>query len=164
MIIVDELFICQSESNSLYSISHISKTKPTRNGRWAPWSSVVWLFQIPKCNGGKCCYYVLGHNDPVCAFLQWQVPFSTGLREIQSSISSNSISRSLDEMILYQNKYFCCTTLDSEWKVSSPNRTWWLHDEYRVAVTRKVWTLSERVRESPFNHIHFARSDWFPQQ
>jgi hypothetical protein len=120
MIIVDKLFIRQSESNSRYSISHISKTKPTRNGRWAPWSSVAWLFRIPKCNGEKCCYYVLGHNDTVCAFWQWQIPLSTGLREIQSSINSNSISRSLYEMILCQNKYFWYTTLDSNWKISSP--------------------------------------------
>jgi hypothetical protein len=51
MIIVDKLLIYQLESNSLCSILHISETKPTRNGRWAPWSSVVWLFEIPRCDG-----------------------------------------------------------------------------------------------------------------
>jgi hypothetical protein len=120
MIIWNKLFIRQSESNSWDSISRISEAKSTRNGRWTPWNSVVWLFEIPKCDGRKCCYYVLGHNDSLCAFWQWKVPFNTGLREIQSSISSNSISLSLYQMILYQNKYFWHITLASEWKVSSP--------------------------------------------
>jgi hypothetical protein len=72
----------------------------------APWSSVVWLLEISKCDGQKCCYYVLGHNDTPCAFWQWQVAFSTGPREIHSSISSNSISPPLYSMIFCRNRYF----------------------------------------------------------
>jgi hypothetical protein len=106
MILFNKWFIHQFKSNSLDSIWHINETNPTRNGRRAPWSSVVWSFEISKCDGAKCCDYVLGHNDTLYALWQWSVPFSTGLREIQSSISSNSISRSLYEMTLYQNKCF----------------------------------------------------------
>jgi hypothetical protein len=36
MIILDKLFVRQLESNFVCSISHISETKPTRNGRSAP--------------------------------------------------------------------------------------------------------------------------------
>jgi hypothetical protein len=61
MIVLDRLLIHQLESKSLYSISHISETRPTRNGRWNPWSSVVCLFEVPKCDGEKCCYCVLGY-------------------------------------------------------------------------------------------------------
>jgi hypothetical protein len=120
MIISDKLFIRQLQSNSLYSILHVSDTKPTRNGRWAPWNSVVWLFEIPKCEREKCCYYVLGYNDILWTFWEWQTAFSTALREIQLFIRSTSISLSWDSMILRRNKYPWYTTLDSEWKVSSP--------------------------------------------
>jgi hypothetical protein len=50
MIILDKWFTDQLESNSLYSILHISETKPMRNSTCAPWSSVVWLFDIPNCD------------------------------------------------------------------------------------------------------------------
>jgi hypothetical protein len=53
MIILDTLFIYQLKLNSLYSILHINESKSTRNGRWAPWSSVIWLFEISKCDGGN---------------------------------------------------------------------------------------------------------------
>jgi hypothetical protein len=106
MIILNKLFIRQLESNSLYSILQINDTKSTRNGRCGLRSSVIWLFEIPKSDGGRCFCYVLGRNDTLCASWQWSVSFSTGLWEIQLSINSNSISRSLDEMILYQNQYF----------------------------------------------------------
>jgi hypothetical protein len=36
LMILEKLIIYQLESNSLYSILHICKTKPLRNGRWAP--------------------------------------------------------------------------------------------------------------------------------
>jgi hypothetical protein len=71
MILLDKLFICQSESNLLCSISRVSETKPTRNGRCTPWSSVVWSFEIPKCDGRNCLYCVLGHSDTLCALWQW---------------------------------------------------------------------------------------------
>jgi hypothetical protein len=41
MIVLDQEFIHQLELNSLYSISQICETKPTRNDTCAPWSSVV---------------------------------------------------------------------------------------------------------------------------
>jgi hypothetical protein len=63
MIILNNLFIHQLESNSLSSIPYINETKPKRNGRWAPWSSVVWLREIPKCDRRRYRYDVLGHND-----------------------------------------------------------------------------------------------------
>jgi hypothetical protein len=88
MIRLDKLFIHQLELKSLYSILQINDTKSMRNGRSAPWSSVIWLFETPKCDGENCCYYVLGYNDTLSTFWQWQVEFGTGLREIQSSISS----------------------------------------------------------------------------
>jgi hypothetical protein len=53
IIIFDKLFIHHLESNSLYSILHINETKPTRNGTWALRSSVVSLFEIPKCTAEK---------------------------------------------------------------------------------------------------------------
>jgi hypothetical protein len=71
MIILDRLFICEFESNSVYSILHINETKPTRNGRRALWSSVVWLFEIPKCDGEKRCDYVFGYGDTLCAYRPW---------------------------------------------------------------------------------------------
>jgi hypothetical protein len=70
MIISDKLFIHQLESKSLYSISHISETKPTRNDTCAAWIWVISMFEIPKCDGEKCYDYVLRYNDPRCAF--WQ--------------------------------------------------------------------------------------------
>jgi hypothetical protein len=94
-IILNRSFSHHFESNSLYSTLRINETKPMRNGRCVPWSSVVWSSEIPKCGGGKCCYYIPGHNDALCAFWQWSVPFGTRLREIQLFISSNSISWSL---------------------------------------------------------------------
>jgi hypothetical protein len=104
MSIFDKLFIRQLKLNSLYSILHRNNTKSTRNGGWASWSSLIWLLEIPQCDGGKCCHYVLRSNHTLCAFWQWWAPFSTALWEIRSFINSNSISRSLYYMILRQNK------------------------------------------------------------
>jgi hypothetical protein len=68
MTILDKLFIHQRESNSLYSISDINDTKLTKNGRLAPWISVIWLFEIPKCDSEKCYYYVFGYNTILYTF------------------------------------------------------------------------------------------------
>jgi hypothetical protein len=70
-ILLDTLFIHHLKLNSLYSMLHRSETKSRRTGRLAPWSLVVWLFEIPKCDGEKCCDSLIGCNDTLCAFWQW---------------------------------------------------------------------------------------------
>jgi hypothetical protein len=57
------IVIHQLTLNSLYSILHISESKPMRNGKWAPWSSVVWLFEISKMWQGKMLL--------LCSRTQW---------------------------------------------------------------------------------------------
>jgi hypothetical protein len=71
MMKLNKLSVHQSELNLLYSLFQINDTKFMRNGRWAHWSSTVWVFKIPKCDGGHCYHYVLGLNDTLGGFWSW---------------------------------------------------------------------------------------------
>jgi hypothetical protein len=151
-----------------------------------------WLFEIPKCDGEQCCYYVLGHNDILCAFWQWPLPFSTGLWEIQSSISSSSIRRSLYLMILCQMKYFWyitgisnekCPVVDMSCLLEKPGGSvrryricFHRNRQTIVQLPRIVWSSASRCHQEDWDtwsaskrhthfgegSVHFAQKYWHP--
>jgi hypothetical protein len=79
-------------------------------------------------------------------------PIASGLREIQSSITSNSIGQSLSETILYQNKYFNISLLIQNKSVQS-NRGY----ELFVGEARRLsYSASYLLSPNSANHYSIA--------